>query len=510
MRRWLLLPFLSLFLAPSLLVAQAPAKERVTPQSKQLVFDYLKGVEDMRRSPKTGAKLVLDAVYERTILVPDLADSTMAFVPLTQGIVNLKDRYPLGYSIESDTSKWFASPVEGSEAQNCYLQKVLVPLTLTTIEVRQLRKDSTIFDSISGQSLTLPYSWTDTLEISRELKLEFHLGLKFFNDQLRDHKIRAVSRFKEEPVFPPLPEKEAWWIALDTVWRNELAKQAKIPTYPDTYYIDWAGSVKELRFRGRGLTHVPNLAFLTRLHTLDLSLNPKINIDSVGTAPNLRTLELEGCSLSSAQPLAHLTALDTLRIPANPIKDLSPLSTLVLLKELDVRGNEIDTLAGLEGMRELVHLNVGENKIRSLEPIRGLENLTKLHIQKNQVESLEPLQGTKPVLIIFNAFNNPFASIDAISTSPKLTHLDIGYTGVTNIIPLLKIDYLFHLNLTGCAIDEFGPLGKFPMLLYLYLGSTHISDLSPIMRMEGLRELNITHTKQHKHAVQRLNKKFPD
>ena len=65
---------------------------------------------------------------------------------------------------------------------------------------------------------------------------------------------------------------------------------------------------------------------------------------------------------------------------------------------------------------------------------------------------------------------------------------------VTDLTPLLELDVLKSLNLSGSGIFDLTQLQHLPSIEYLHINNTDVSDLSPLAHHESLVYLNIAQT----------------
>ncbi|MBO1059010.1 MAG: leucine-rich repeat domain-containing protein, partial [Dolichospermum sp. JUN01] len=80
---------------------------------------------------------------------------------------------------------------------------------------------------------------------------------------------------------------------------------------------------------------------LTKLTTLDLSVNQISDIKPLSNLTNLTSLSLWGNQISDIKPLSNLTNLTTLYLWINKISDIKPLSNLTKLTNLYLGENKI-------------------------------------------------------------------------------------------------------------------------------------------------------------------------
>ena len=112
-------------------------------------------------------------------------------------------------------------------------------------------------------------------------------------------------------------------------------------------------------------------------------------------------------------------AVKKLNLDYIPLYDLTDLSDFVNLEELQCQGCQLESLEGIQGLTRLRQLNADQgNTFSDLEPLRGL----------------------------------------------GITRLNISFTGVTDLNPLLDLPELEKLDLGGLEIFDFSPLVRMPKL----------------------------------------------
>ena len=120
--------------------------------------------------------------------------------------------------------------------------------------------------------------------------------------------------------------------------------------------------------------------------------------------------------------------------------DLSPLTDFINLEVLSCKNCRIESLEGIQNLTSLKVFNAGQNNLFSdLNPLRGL-NLGSLNIQFTEVTDIGPL-------------------IDL----PYLEWLDLSYLSVNDLTPLLKLT-----NLKGVVLPNMAEISIDKLEQYLY------------------------------------------
>ena len=85
---------------------------------------------------------------------------------------------------------------------------------------------------------------------------------------------------------------------------------------------------------------------------LDLSRNPQLKLDNLGTASALQTLRISNSSVGDLAAIVELGGLTALELDRNNIEDIESLAGLTALSELNLEQNDIHRLKdGLSGVQ---------------------------------------------------------------------------------------------------------------------------------------------------------------
>jgi Leucine-rich repeat (LRR) protein len=74
---------------------------------------------------------------------------------------------------------------------------------------------------------------------------------------------------------------------------------------------------------------------------------------------------------------------------------------------------------------------------------------------------------------------------------PNLRSLELTYSQLGNITPLIRVPTLTKLNLSGNAISNIHPLIEFPNLIELNLSNNIVSDISTLRKLKNLKRINL-------------------
>ena len=169
------------------------------------------------------------------------------------------------------------------------------------------------------------------------------------------------------------------------------------------------------------------------------------DLSGIEWALNLKTLYLEGNSLSSVSPLSGLTHLRDLRLSFNPISDLSPVSRLANLTTLYLDRNQIADISAISGLTNLRELGLDDNSISDVSPLSGLLNLTNLYLDGNQIADLSPVSGLTSLGFLSLRYNS-ISDLSPLVSNTGLGEGDIvvlernplSYASIYTYIPTLQ------------------------------------------------------------------------
>lgn len=206
--------------------------------------------------------------------------------------------------------------------------------------------------------------------------------------------------------------------------------------------------------------------------------------------------------VTSLEPLLALKKLRELSLSKGAVRDLKPLWSITTLRVLNLGGIDsaelIAQASRIPGLEELI-LSEKYCGLRSsdLKGLAGMTSLRRLDLALcHQITDLKPLVGL------------------------RLTHLDIGSTGVTSLAPLARMKSLVELEAGGLPerVKGLSAIGRLTRLKKLEIGSSlsdqnlaivanlrkleeldiwhaRVSDLRPLAGLRNLRRLNLSSTK---------------
>ena len=198
-----------------------------------------------------------------------------------------------------------------------------------------------------------------------------------------------------------------------------------------------------------------SLSSLTLLQSIDLSGSrfPVSELSVLGSLPDLKTLKLTGCGLSTVSGLEGAKSLTYLYLNNNTLRNLTPLSGITTLKELYLQHNAVIDLSPLKDLNELQTLNASYNAITTLGSAAGLQKLTWLDLSSNKLASVDGLDKLSNVSYLSLAFNL-LENADGLVGCVNLTELNISNNQISKIDSLKALAKLKTLNFANNTVSS--------------------------------------------------------
>ena len=304
----------------------------------------------------------------------------------------------------------------------------------------------------------------------------------------------------EEPIFTD----DLWTITSFTV-----PKEAK--TLADLARMNY---LQSLTATNVNIDSLRSLSGLTQLQSIDLSGSrfPAGDIPVLGSLPDLKTLKLSNCGLSTITGLEGAQSLTHLYLNNNTLRNLSPLSGITTLKELYLQNNAIINLGELNGLTELQTLNASHNSITTMANASGMQKLTWLNLSNNRLSNPAGLDKLTN-LTYLNLGHNIMKTVDLLGGCVNLTELDISNNTISSIASLKSLSKLKTLNFAynsvdslpgwakDCAlysidgsynqISSLGPLEGLEHLAYVYMDYNALTSVEPLVKCHKLVQVNV-------------------
>lgn len=228
------------------------------------------------------------------------------------------------------------------------------------------------------------------------------------------------------------PDRQ-WWNELDEIWKEELISiLLKSPGYAEKA----ADPANVLKSAGESDQIINDIVNLEKVH---ISRKVLYNLTPLFYLKKINDFHIQEPGYGSNDflflkmyPEQLRSKVKTLYLDYIPMYDLTPLEDFVNLEVLQCQGCQLESLDGIEKLKNLKNFTAD---------------------QGNFFIDLKPLQGL------------------------GLLHLDINFSHVTDISPLIEIPTLEELDLSFTEVTDLTPLSRLPNLKYLKLPSnTEVTD----------------------------------
>ena len=274
--------------------------------------------------------------------------------------------------------------------------------------------------------------------------------------------------------------------------------------------------LRTLTVENQKLPTLDVLANLSRLETLKMTGCRIENTDDLATIaalPNLTSLTLSDCGLSTIADLAGAKKLEYVDLSSNGgLRDLSALSEMTTLKEVYVQHNAVTTVEQLSSLTNLEKLDVSYNSINTLEKLspciklrwlnadgnqladtNGISSLTlleNLSLDYNKLTNVVSLSACKELKeLSFN--NNEIKDLSPLTDLLKLEVLDFSYNSVDSIPVWGEGSALRNINGSYNLIQNIDSLAKVPNICYIYMDYNKIKNVDALADCFNLVQLNV-------------------
>ncbi|KAH9666979.1 Receptor-like protein 56 [Citrus sinensis] len=191
-------------------------------------------------------------------------------------------------------------------------------------------------------------------------------------------------------------------------------------------------NLKTLDLGSCGITTIQGLANLTNLQVLYLSDNQNLTTLGFADLPNLKTLDLGYCGITTIQGLANLTNLQVLDLSGNQILTTLGLANLTNLQVLYLSDNQNLTTLGFADLPNLKTLDLGYCGITTIQGLANLTNLQVMDLSGNQILTTLGLANLTNLQVLYLSDNQNLTTL-GFADLPNLKTLDLGYCGITTI-----------------------------------------------------------------------------
>ena len=224
-----------------------------------------------------------------------------------------------------------------------------------------------------------------------------------------------------------------------------------------------------------------DLPYFTGLHSLSLHHGTGLDLSALSQLPTLRTLDLSGCTLSTAAmntivTLSELTSLnlsgcavaeidaliglqklETLDLSNNTVSDLTALSALLALRELNLTNNPITSLSNLKNCTELETLYAGQCAITRIAGLADHTKLKTLVLSSNKITDISALAGCTAIETL-DLSGNSISDISVVSGFKKLVDLNVSSNQITDLPQFDADTPLWHVDISHNQIESLAGL----------------------------------------------------
>ena len=297
--------------------------------------------------------------------------------------------------------------------------------------------------------------------------------------------------------------------ALDSYVRELLGKRAS-----DTLMSDELWEIEELvlpegvedlsdltRFAGLTSLTIQNatgldfsvLPQLTTLKTLDLSGStlPTSTLEAIGTLPDLETLILENCAVTSINNLVGLSNLTYLDLTNNSVTDLTAITALTQLKDLYLTNNPVKSITYLNSCLALERLHIENCGVSRLSSLAGNTSLQELYASNNDILDISVLSDCVS-LSVLDISSNQVKDVSVLAGLPELTYF-LASDNQIEALPAFDAASckLVRINVNNNKLTDLSPLKGLPSLNYIFADYNQISDISGLEDCPLLTQLDL-------------------
>ena len=274
--------------------------------------------------------------------------------------------------------------------------------------------------------------------------------------------------------------------------------------------------LRKLTVEGQKITGLSELSALTRLEDLrfvDCRFSDPKQLSVVASLPNLTSLTLSDCGLSTIADLSGAPKLEYLDLSSNGgLRDLSVLAEMTTLQEVYLQHNAITTLEKLSGLTNLEKLDVSYNAITSLSylansiklrsliadgnqiadtiGISSLSLLETLSLNYNKLTDVSSLAScTELKKLSFN--NNDVKNLSSLGGLLKLEELDFSYNTVEFLPDWQEGCSLRNINGSHNLLQSIDPLAKVSNICYVYMDYNKLKNVDALADCYNLVQLNV-------------------
>ena len=252
---------------------------------------------------------------------------------------------------------------------------------------------------------------------------------------------------------------------LDSYVRELLGKTAG-----STLMTDELWAIEELDLPDT-VASLEDLPYFTGLRTLALHhSSASMDLSVLAQLPTLRTLDLSGCTLSSAamSTIVSLPELTSLNLSGCAVIDINALIGLQKLEFLDLSNNTISDLTALSALQALKELYLANNQIADISALASCTALQTLDLSFNAVTDISIVSELRQ-LVDLNVSNNQITVFPAVDADTPLWHVDISHNQIEDLTGLAGNLSVNFINADYNKIKSIAKLEECVMLVKMNL-----------------------------------------
>lgn len=274
---------------------------------------------------------------------------------------------------------------------------------------------------------------------------------------------------------------------------DQIVRQYLGVTSEHTLYTNELWGITSLEITNE-VKDLSDLSLMPFLEQLTIPSGSYENFSSISALSSLRTLNIEGVTLTSdnMKTIGTLPKLQSLALPHCNLSSISDLSAATGLTNLDLSNNTLRDLSALSGMQELKSLNVSHNAITKLTDICNLPKLEELDVSYNALTSTADLADCT-ALKVLHLDNNALTQLEGLDKLVGLNILSAGNNKLSDIHHLSTCAELIELNVAGNKLTDISAVGTMSKLQILDFSNNQVTQLPKFTSQEALSNINGTY-----------------
>lgn len=277
----------------------------------------------------------------------------------------------------------------------------------------------------------------------------------------------------------------------DELWEiEELVLPAGVQDLSDL--TRFAG-LKSLTIQDTAILDFSVLGQLTTLETLDLSGSTLASyvLDTIGTLPELKTLILQSCAITSINSFVGLSNLEYLDLTNNSVSDLTAITALEHLKDLYLTNNPVNSISYLNSCLELERLHIENCGVSRLTSIAGNTSIQELYASNNEISDISVLSDCVS-LSVLDVSNNHVKDVSVLTSLPELTYF-LAENNQIETLPAFDVETckLVRINVNNNQLTDLSPLKGLQSLNFIFADYNQISDISGLEDCPLLTQLDL-------------------